>query len=105
MVHSFFGGGPGLAWGSHLPWPVGVVRALLFDELKSHLRVILFEAFKHLIEIICLNNITFTQSQCVSLLHLCVSSIRVVVTIEQTEEDIQKAVACIREAASALLIN
>uniref|UniRef100_A0A3Q4GNZ0 Serine palmitoyltransferase 1 n=1 Tax=Neolamprologus brichardi TaxID=32507 RepID=A0A3Q4GNZ0_NEOBR len=32
-------------------------------------------------------------------------SIRVVVTIEQTEEDIQKAVACIREAASALLIS
>uniref|UniRef100_A0A3B4ZPK8 Serine palmitoyltransferase 1 n=1 Tax=Stegastes partitus TaxID=144197 RepID=A0A3B4ZPK8_9TELE len=30
-------------------------------------------------------------------------SIRVVVTIEQTEDDIQKAVSCIKEAASALL--
>uniref|UniRef100_A0A7N8XRQ1 Serine palmitoyltransferase 1 n=1 Tax=Mastacembelus armatus TaxID=205130 RepID=A0A7N8XRQ1_9TELE len=30
-------------------------------------------------------------------------SIRVVVTIEQTEEDIQKAVSCIQEAASAIL--
>uniref|UniRef100_A0A7N8XH56 Serine palmitoyltransferase 1 n=1 Tax=Mastacembelus armatus TaxID=205130 RepID=A0A7N8XH56_9TELE len=32
-----------------------------------------------------------------------VCSIRVVVTIEQTEEDIQKAVSCIQEAASAIL--
>ncbi|XP_031734576.1 serine palmitoyltransferase 1 [Anarrhichthys ocellatus] len=30
-------------------------------------------------------------------------SIRVVVTIEQTEEDVQKAMSCIQEAASAVL--
>lgn len=30
-------------------------------------------------------------------------SIRVVVTAEHTEEDIQQALSCIREAASALL--
>lgn len=34
---------------------------------------------------------------------LFVLSIRVVVTAEHTEEDIQQAVSCIREAASALL--
>uniref|UniRef100_A0A3Q1BSA4 Serine palmitoyltransferase 1 n=1 Tax=Amphiprion ocellaris TaxID=80972 RepID=A0A3Q1BSA4_AMPOC len=44
-----------------------------------------------------------TLSCCVSHSHLCVFSIRVVVTIEQTEEDIQKAVSSIKEAASALL--
>lgn len=34
---------------------------------------------------------------------LLVPSVRVVVTAEHTEEDIQQALGCIREAASALL--
>lgn len=42
-------------------------------------------------------------SLCVSDYWMCVLSIRVVVTIKQTEEDIQKAVSCIKEAASAVL--
>lgn len=34
---------------------------------------------------------------------LIVLSIRVVVTVEQTEEEVQRAVSCIREAAAAVL--
>ncbi len=36
-------------------------------------------------------------------LSMCVLSIRVVVTVEQTQEEIEKAAQCIREAAVKIL--